>query len=241
MRGSVLTPARRKGAERIIVGRGAGRLEMRGGKTQNKKQGQERWEQWGADGGEPTALLPTRLPLAHSSQSKKKKKIKKKPNKTKQLHAQGALKKMRGGGKAQPKQRLGATRRAVGPRRSSRCARPLSSHWPERLSPADTPPASSKNHTQEGKNIAGLSNEIIPTSPVHAQRFLAGPTPPSSRAAQGWDALTLRAHSWLRRQAAPGAPPSSRSGPHKAPFLCRAGGLTQPEPGGAPGTAPWFA
>lgn len=81
MRGSVLTPARRKGAERIIVGRGAGRLEMRGGKTQNKKQGQERREQWGADRGEPTALLPTRLPLAHSSQSKKKKIKKKNPTK----------------------------------------------------------------------------------------------------------------------------------------------------------------
>lgn len=96
MRGSVLTPARRKGAERIIVGWGARRLEMREGKTQNKKQGQDRREQWGADGGEPTALLPTRLPLAHSSQSKKKK-IKKNPNKTKQLHAQGALKKNEGG------------------------------------------------------------------------------------------------------------------------------------------------
>lgn len=35
-----------------------------------------------------------------------------------------------------------------------------------------------------GKNIAGLSNEIIPTSPAHAQSFLAGgwallPVPPS--------------------------------------------------------------
>lgn len=93
MRGSVLTPARRKGAERIIVGWGAGRLEMRGGKTQNKKQGQERREQWGADGGEPTALLPTRLPLAHSSQSKKKKKSKKKTQQNKTIARSGGVKK----------------------------------------------------------------------------------------------------------------------------------------------------
>lgn len=78
VRGSVLTPARRKGTERIIVGRGTGRLEMREGKTQNKKQGQDRQEQQGADGGESTALLPTRLLLAHSSQSSLKKKNKKK-------------------------------------------------------------------------------------------------------------------------------------------------------------------
>lgn len=46
------------------------------------------------------------------------------------------------------------------------------------------PPTFSKNHTREGKNIAGLSNEIIPTSPAHAQSFLTGgwallPAPPS--------------------------------------------------------------
>lgn len=38
---------------------------------------------------------------------------------------------------------------------------------------------------KRGKNIAGLSNEIIPTSRVHAQRFLAGWRPPPPRAGPG--------------------------------------------------------
>lgn len=78
---------------------------------------------------------------------------------------------------AHTKPRLGRRERGAGLAGTPSCARLLCSCWPRRLIP---PPQlhlqpSPRTTHKRGKNSAGLSNEIIPTSPVHAQRFLAQP------------------------------------------------------------------
>lgn len=130
------------------------------------------------------APAPTRLLLARSSRELKKhlhtqggnKKIKKKGKKKKGKKKKHKLNRgwgSQGGGGA------GAARDGTAGPDVRGCSAPAGRPHQIHLQP---PPRTTH---QRGKNIAGLSNEIIPTSPVHAQCFLAAAPSSGPRGAGG--------------------------------------------------------
>ena len=70
-----------------------------------------------------------------------------------------------------------------------------------------------------GKNIAGLSNEIIPTSPAHAQSFLAGGWALLPPGCAGRGSSGVRQTEGTFRPRAPHLPQECFASLHKAPFF----------------------